>query len=145
MFASSLARRLAVVFVAALMLAGCANRFEPVYNVQAHPVMQPNLTADQVRKAIVAASASVATIQKWSIEQNGTGALKARVTWSNQKFAANADIRYTGREFSIVLVDAANLWGKNEHAGQIRRNYNLAVQALEEEIDRQLQAAATNS
>jgi hypothetical protein len=139
MSAWSFARRLAVVFVAALVLTGCANRWEPVYNVQEHPISQPNLTTDKVGKAITTAAASVPTLQRWTVTPNGTGAMKARVTW-DQKFTANADIKYSNRSYSIVLVDAvADLHGKDD---LIHRNYNRAVRALEQEIDRQLQLAA---
>jgi hypothetical protein len=140
MSAWSFARRVAVVFVAALVLTGCANRWEPVYNVQEHPISQPNLTTDKVGKAITAAGASVPTIQKWSIVPNGPGSMKARVNW--REFIANADIKYSNRSYSIVFVDAvAELHGKDN---LVHRNYNRAVQALEQEIDRQLQIAANS-
>jgi hypothetical protein len=135
MSASQLARRLAVVFVAAIFLFGCTHHYEPVYNVNNNPTA-PGLSAEQVAQAITTA-ASKQTIQKWELTPTKPGAMRGKV--SRGGYSADADILYTGKAYSIVFVSQVNLAGKD---GTIHRNYNRAVKSLEEEINRQLLAAA---
>lgn len=128
-------RRLAVLIVAVIFLAGCAQRYEPVYNVNNSPTA-PGLSAEKVAAAITTA-AYKQTIQPWQLVPVKPGTMRGKVMWEG--FSADADILYTDKAYSIIFVGTVNLAGKD---GTIHRNYNRAVQRLEEEINRQLLAAA---
>lgn len=128
-------RHFAVVIAAVVFLAGCAQRYEPIYNVNNSPTA-PGLSAEQVANAITTA-ASLQNIQKWALATTRPGAMRGKVFW--ESYSADADILYSDKSYSIVFVSEVNLSGKD---GTIHRNYNRAVQRLEQEINRQLLAAA---
>ncbi|MGE5540443.1 MAG: hypothetical protein ACM30I_17640 [Gemmatimonas sp.] len=128
-------RHLAVVVIVAVSAAGC-HRVQPVYNVQNRPVPavgQQSLSLDKVRDAIL----SAAVVQRWQVVPVRPGMIRATLRW--QTHTADADILYSEQSYSIVLAGSSNL---KQQDGDIHRNYNRAVQRLEDEINRQLLRAA---
>jgi hypothetical protein len=124
-------RRLTAVLLIAGLAAGC-HRIQPVYNVQNRAIpeygqQQPSL--DRIRDAIAVAAEN----QRWQVVPIRPGVMRATLRWSNH--VADADIVYSQQSYSIVLAGSTNL---KQSGGDIHRNYNRAVQQLEDEINRQL-------
>lgn len=102
---------------------------KPIYNLSNQPVSRADskpLTAEQVRKAIVAAGAA----RGWVISPAGEGALTARLTV--RKHVAEAHIEYSAAAFSIAYVSSTNLDYKKNRKGEefIHRNYNRWINNL---------------
>lgn len=127
---------LCLVGLAALLLSGCDNRRQPIYDIAERPIaasIQEKLDLDGVRKAIVDA----AQTEQWLVEELAPGQLRARRDWRSH--SATIDIAYDEDSYSIQLVESANLLQQPD--SKIHRKYNQYVMALEREIERALFAA----
>jgi hypothetical protein len=117
------------IFVAAcvlLFLAGCTTR--PIMNVTDQPVVAApgkQLTADQVRNAIVAAGTGLG----WVMAPVSPGLVSGRLMLRDH--VAVVDIRYTATTYSITYKDSTNL---NYRDGQIHKNYNGWIENLDRDI-----------
>ena len=105
---------------------------EPVYEVQNHPipkVARDKLTDVNIGDAIVQASLA----KNWRPDEEAPGHVRARTQWKDH--IATIDIFYTHRDYSIHLVGSENL---KENEGEIHREYNRRVRALEDQIEAEL-------
>ncbi len=128
--------RAASIFVIAASLVmsvtACANRFEPIYNVNADTApseAKPRFSTKQLGDLIT----RVAQNQGWSVTAAKPGLLRCSTKWVNH--SASVDIVYSSQSYSVQLGSAANL---QDEDGLIHRNYNQRVRDLQREIDRQL-------
>ncbi|WP_424986929.1 hypothetical protein [Microbulbifer sp. S227A] len=112
---------------AAIFLAACEMRVQPVYNVSEHPVtsVSHQLSTAQVRRVILNAGAQ----RGWVMEQAGPNTIRA--TLRLRDHVAVARIVYTSTAFSIEYVNSSNLLYSN---GNIHRNYNSWITNLENDI-----------
>ena len=124
-----LKRALSLTLLAALV--GCA---APIYNVSNAPVTTASakqVSAAQVREAIVRAGASLGWVIKDSGPDKLTGTLHLR------SHTAVIDIPYSAQNYSINYVSSQNLNASN---GTIHKNYNGWISNLTRAIDVQLAA-----
>ena len=122
-----LKRALALTLLATLV--GCA---APIYNVSNAPVTiasSKQVSASQVREAIVRAGASLGWVFKDSGPDKLTGTLHLRT------HTAVIDIPYSAQKYSINYVSSQNLNASN---GTIHKNYNGWITNLTRAIDVQL-------
>lgn len=117
-----------VIVVAAV--AGCAGH-APIMNVDAATTNQTgkSLTHDEVRAAIVRASASLG----WQIKVEGPNLLVATITL--RAHSAVVEIPYSANSYSIKYRSSVNL---DEKGGTIHKNYNGWIQNLTKGINTQL-------
>lgn len=124
-----LKRALALTLLAAVV--GCA---APIYNVNNAPVTTSSakqLSAAQVREAIVRAGASLGWVMKDAGPNKLTGTLHLR------SHTAVIDIPYSPQSYSINYVSSQNLNASN---GTIHKNYNGWITNLTRAIEVQLAA-----
>ena len=118
-----------VVGVSLLGLAGC--RSAPVRNVYDAPVTtgKPAYTTADVKKAIMAAGASLG----WQMRDAGPGVIEG--TLFLRSHMAQVEIPYTKQNYSITYKNSSNL---NYDGTNIHNNYNGWVQNLDNAIKTQL-------
>jgi hypothetical protein len=115
----------------ALAITAC-HRMEAVYEVRNHPipkVAREKLTGDKIGEAIMEASLA----KNWRPDEDKSGHIRARTQWKDH--TATVDIFYTQKDYSILLVSSENL---KENEGEIHREYNRRVRALEDQIEAEL-------
>ena len=123
-------RRILVVVSVMLLVAACTSR--PIVNVTDQPVVSAagkELTADQVRNAIVAAGNGLG----WVMTPVSPGLVSGRLMLRDH--VAVVDVRYSAKTFSITYKDSTNL---NYKDGQIHRNYNGWIENLDRDIRNEL-------
>ena len=128
--------RLAAIFpvLLALLLGGCAYRYEPIYNVdRAMPPGVEHLSQDRIRDVIVAAGKPLG----WSMQSVAPGHLEA--TENHKKLSATVDIYYTPVRLQISIKSTVNL---RQTATTIHAHYNSWVRNLENQIMTNLSLAA---
>ncbi|MFJ5484373.1 hypothetical protein [Pectobacterium actinidiae] len=121
-----------VALVSVLILAGCADRTAPVANVTQSIAGQH--TTDQVKNAIIEAGQK----RQWAMTQAYVGAIDGRLV--QRSHVANVRITYSQTSYSISYVGSENLLAGG---GNIHRNYNKWIKALDHEI--QLKLASQQS
>ena len=124
-----LKRVIALTLLAAVV--GCA---APIYNVNNAPVTSSSakqLSASQVREAIVRAGASLGWVMNDSGPNTLTGTIHLRT------HTAVIDIPYSAQSYSINYVTSKNLNASN---GSIHKNYNGWITNLTRAIEVQLAA-----
>jgi len=115
----------------ALAITAC-HRMEAVYEVRNHPipkVAREKLNDEKIGEAIVQASLA----KSWRPDEDRSGHIRARTQW--KEHIATVDIFYTNRDYSILLASSENL---KENEGEIHREYNRRVRALEDAIEAEL-------
>lgn len=121
--------RLLLVAVAVGTIVGC--RTAPVYNVEEQTIVAnvDNVSANNVRKAIIRAGAPLGWQMKEVAPRHIIGTLHLR------NHMAQVDIKYNAQSYNITYKDSQNLKydGTNIHS-----NYNGWVQRLQRNIDVQL-------
>ena len=127
---------ISIVFLAAASVAqaGCM-RCDPILNVSNAPVTSASgkaLTDDQVKSAIIRASAALG----WLMKEEGAGKITA--TLLIRKHTAVVDIPYSPSSYSITYKSSVNL---DEADGQIHKNYNGWIQNLTRGINAQVSAS----
>jgi hypothetical protein len=123
-------KRILAVLGVALLVAGCTTR--PIVNVTDQPVVTTagkQVTADQVRNAIVKAGNSLG----WVMTPVSPGLVNARLALRDH--LAVVDVRYTATTYSITYKDSTNL---NYRDGQIHKNYNGWIENLDRDIRNEL-------
>lgn len=116
------------VCVIGIVAAGCAGR-QPV-NISSPVVSKPNVTSDEVAKAIVRAGANA----QWRIVEQGPGQLVGiRATGPH---TASINIKYTAKDYSISVKDSS----MTAPDGTVHRNLNRWLQELDVQIRSQLAA-----
>jgi hypothetical protein len=119
-----------VVVGVVLLLAGCTSR--PIVNVVDQPVVSAagkQLTADQVRNAIVSAGNALG----WVMTPVSPGLDSGRLMLRDH--VAVVDVRYTETTYSITYKESTNL---NYRDGQIHKNYNGWIENLNRDIRNEL-------
>jgi hypothetical protein len=119
-------KRILVAACAVLLLAGCTSR--PIVNVTDQPVVTvegKQLTADQVRNAILAAGTGLG----WVMTPVSPGLVNGRLMLRDH--VAVVDVRYSATTYSITYKDSTNL---NYRDGQIHKNYNGWIENLDRDI-----------
>jgi hypothetical protein len=110
----------------ALLVTGCNT--QPLVNVTDQPVVSTvskQLTADQVRNAIVGAGSGLG----WVMTPISPGLVSGR--FIKEDHVAVVDIRYTEKIYSIAYKDSTNLKYKK---GNIHKAYNEWVATLDRDI-----------
>jgi hypothetical protein len=110
----------------ALVVTGCNT--QPIVNVTDQPVVSTvskQLTADQVRNAIVGAGSGLG----WVMTPISPGLVSGR--FIKEDHVAVVDIRYTEKIYSIAYKDSTNLKYKK---GNIHKAYNEWVATLDRDI-----------
>jgi hypothetical protein len=123
-------KRILATLGVALMLAGCTSR--PIVNVTDAPVVTATgkqLTADQVRNAIVSAGNGLG----WVMTPVSPGLVSGRLTLRDHVAVVN--VSYTAKMYSITYKDSTNL---NYSGGQIHRNYNGWIENLDRDVRNEL-------
>ncbi len=122
-----------LIAVAVLLLVGCKSA--PIYNVSDAPVDASikNLTAENMKKAIMRAGLSL----NWQIKNVGPGKLVG--TLFLRKHMAKIDIPYSKDGYSLLYRDSNQLNYKPD-TGEIHKNYNGWIQNLDRAIQSQLLA-----
>ena len=123
-------KRILAVLGVVILVAGCATR--PIVNVTDQPVVTTagkQVTADQVRNAIVKAGTSLG----WVMTPVSPGLVNARLALRDH--LAVVDVRYTATTYSITYKDSTNL---NYRDGQIHKNYNGWIDNLDRDIRNEL-------
>ncbi len=121
-----------LLVVSFLGLAAC--RTAPVYNIEEMAVvssMEKALSAEEVKKAIIVAGASLG----WQIRTVKEGELLG--TLQLRDHMAQVDIKYSDKSYSILYKDSNNL---NYDGTNIHSNYNGWVQRLQQTISAHLSA-----
>jgi hypothetical protein len=114
----------AIVIVAA----GCAGR-QPL-NVSSVIVAKPNVTADEVGKAIMRAGLNA----NWRVVEQGPGQLLGlRVMGPH---TASINISYTAKEYQISVKESSMM----SPDGTVHRNLNRWLQELDQQIKSQMLA-----
>jgi hypothetical protein len=119
-------KKILLILGVVLLVAGCTSR--PIMNVTDQPVVAAagkQLTADQVRNAIVAAGTGLG----WVMTPVAPGLVSGRLMLRDH--VAVVDVRYSATTYSITYKDSTNL---NFRDGQIHRNYNGWIENLDREI-----------
>jgi len=132
----TLVTRFATIFsvTLALLLAGCAYKHEPIYNVdRAMPPGVEHLSPDRTRDAIISAGQQL----DWVMTPVAPGHLEA--TENAEKYAATVDIYYTPARLQITIKSTR---GFLQTATTIHDHYNLWIRNLESRIMGSLSAAA---
>jgi len=122
------------VLAATVALTAC-NTIAPIQNVERVPVSNSankNLSAEEVRAAIVRAGAGLG----WIMKDAGPGTING--TLILRTHTAEVQIPYSAASYSIVYKSSINL---QESGGKIHRNYNGWVQNLNRGINAQLAAS----
>jgi len=120
----------AILLISIALASGCT-RNQPIYNVEhaAIPVAGKQLSADQVRAAIVRA-----LVQKgWSVTDESEGHLEAEI--HVRSHMARIDIDYSPTHYSITYKDSAVL---RYDGTTIHRNYNKWIIHLQNLINSEL-------
>jgi hypothetical protein len=123
---SSAAFKLLFALLLVGAIAACA-RTAPIYNVSQMPVTanKPNVSADEVGKAIIRAGAGLG----WQMKQVKPGQILGTLT--AREHQAVVDVTYNAQSYSINYKDSANL----KYDGQmIHQNYNGWIQRLDNAI-----------
>jgi len=126
-------KRIFLVASAALVLAACAHKSQPVYEVN-KPLPAQSLSLDRIEALIIEAG----TPLKWQFQRDGAGHLKA--TQQQPKFAATVDIYFDQQNYKIVKNNAIGL---NDRGTTIHSHYNTWIKNLEQSIDSKLASAST--
>jgi hypothetical protein len=123
-------RKIIVALGVVLLMVGCTLR--PIVNVTDQPVVAAagkQLTADQVRNAIVSAGNALG----WVMTPVSPGQVSGRLLLRDH--VAVVDVRYTANTYSITYKDSMNL---NYRDGQIHKNYNGWIENLDRDIRNEL-------
>jgi hypothetical protein len=114
--------------VAALVLLGCAQHIQPIYNVQHHPIpaTAQKLDPAEIGKFIVLAGAQ----HHWKMEPVAPGQINADYTSQNHE--VHVAIKYSQSSYSINFVSAVNM---DQKGGEIHHKYNEWVRTLETGIE----------
>lgn len=118
------------IAIVTLALAGCPHQ-APVYNVNNATIATAvdNVSAEQVRKAIIRAGGGLG----WVIKDAGPGELEG--TLHLRSHTAKVSIPYSTKSYSIIYKDSVDL----DYNGEtIHSNYNGWIQNLQREIQAQL-------
>jgi hypothetical protein len=119
-------KTIVMAFGMALLVTGCNT--QPIVNVTDQPVVSTvskQLTADQVRNAIVGAGSGLG----WVMTPISPGLVSGR--FIKEDHVAVVDIRYTEKIYSIAYKDSTNLKYKK---GNIHKAYNEWVATLDRDI-----------
>lgn len=129
-----MSKKLAVAALAGFLLAACAHQ-QPIYNVTAHPLpaSAQKLSLAQIERLIVEAGQT----RGWKFEPLAPG--KLRATQDQPKYAADVDVIYDQKSFSITYVGSR---GMKEQGEVIHPHYNSWIHRLEGDIDTRLSNAA---
>jgi hypothetical protein len=134
-FFARFAASIAIVAAATSAQAGCM-RCDPILNVSNAPVAAgKDLTADQVKGAIVRAGVALG----WTVREEAAGKLVANIAL--RKHTATLEIPYSAKEYSLVYKDSTNLDATGD--GTIHKNYNGWVSNFNKGIAQQLQLSAS--
>ena len=119
-------KRVGLLLVAALMLAGCAGK--PIYNPEnrAIPLTAQQFPLERIESVIIEAGQS----RQWKFTREAPGHLSAVQTVP--KHSAVVDIYFDQRTYRIVYRSSMGLDEKN---GTIHSRYNIWVRNLERDID----------
>lgn len=118
------------ITLAIALVAGC--RTAPVYNIEQAPVVASTdgqLSADQVKKAIVRAGGGLGWVMKDAGSNRLEGTLRAR------RHMAKIDVEYSPKSYSIQYKDSEQL---NYDGSQIHPNYNGWIQRLQQRIQAEI-------
>jgi uncharacterized lipoprotein YajG len=125
-------KRLVMVVLAVLMIASCARRAQPIYNVdKAFPPSAQSLSSAQIEGAIIDAG----TIYQWQVRRDGEGHLVA--VQSQPKLAATIDIYFDRQGYRIVKQSTTGL---RDTGTTIHDHYNFWIRNLEKAIDTKVAA-----
>jgi hypothetical protein len=128
-------RAMVAWFGLCLLVAACAQEM-PIYDVQDKPL--PAAARSVSLYQIEAHINHAASAKGWKVDKIRPGELRATIDWDNH--SAVVTILFTQQAYSIRHHSSVNL---RENGGQIDRQRNIRVQALETEIDGRLRAASS--
>jgi hypothetical protein len=116
------------VAITALVLAACGT--VPVLNINHAPIVNnPNITLDDVGKAIQRGGAALGWIMQLDRPGHVLGTLKLRT------HVAIVDINYDTKSYSIIYKDSSDL---KYDGTNIHKNYNGWIENLNKSIQAQL-------
>lgn len=119
---------------AGLLLAACAYKHEPIYNVYAAmPVAAQSLPPERIESLIVDAGQQ----RGWRFQHLDTGHLAAILMQS--KFQATVDIYFDQQSWRILYQNSTGFGAED---GRIHDHYNMWVRNLEHDITVRLNNAA---
>ncbi|MEZ2742255.1 hypothetical protein ACBP93_06405 [Paenalcaligenes hominis] len=122
-------RKKVILLALVASLAGCAAPIMNVENAPVTSVSNHNLSASQVRDAIVRAGAGLG----WQMKDVAPNLLQG--TLHLRTHVAVVDIPYSAKEYSILYKSSVNL---NAADGKIHKNYNGWITNLKNGINNQL-------
>jgi hypothetical protein len=125
-------RKFVVFAGVVLVVASCAGRVAPVYNVVQAPIDVPRaVPMSALDKTIRQAAAN----RGWTVKSLGPGKIEARVAVRDH--VAVVDITYSRKQYSITYNDSQNL---KYDGKRIHKNYNSWVQLLANDINARVSA-----
>lgn len=128
-------KKLLVLSVAAFLLSACAYKHQPIYNVVAHPIPEAaqSLNLADLEKNIILAGEG----RGWRFTKLEPG--KLRAVQDQEKFAAEVDVIFDQRSYSIQHVSSR---GMREKGDTVHAHYNFWIRNLESDIATRLNNAA---
>lgn len=122
-----------LVFTGVLLLvAACAGRVAPLYNVVQAPLDVPrSVSTAELEKTIRVAAAN----RGWTVKRMGRGKIEARIAVRDH--VAVIDISYSRKQYSITYKESQNL---KYDGSRIHKNYNSWIQLLANDINARVSA-----